>query len=437
MPETADVSSHENGCGMTSPSETGSTTPPDLTTPLRIVRGAAIGSVLLMCGLYPPWAWADQIAGVVFILVPLGVFSGAILWKLRKAPYNDGLALAVSLGAVGLLATGLAGVVLFHEPGAPWTTLAWLVVFGLIQVIQIGGALTAHRLLARTTGDSRLFASKPEEPPPADLTPFRRPLRLLRVAAVGTIVFLCAAFPARAWNDGVVYWLVFLLCLPLLVILWRLRSLPRRIGLRLARSTGLILTIGFGAFLALAHGGQGVSRASVCLALVVAAQAIMAGIAFRALHLLPPSDKRTGRGGGAVAYYAFVLLLILGSSGMLAQHYGRPPELAMAWLKSLRNCAVAYAEGHPARGFPSNLDQLGPQGDGCLAPLSPTGERAGYTFTYTPAPPEAGGRIPGYRVQARPANPGWLQQKHFFMDHSGGIHVTEEDRDATAHDPRD
>jgi hypothetical protein len=404
---------------------------------LWIVRGAAIGSVLLMCGLYPPWAWADQIAGVVFILVPLGVFSGAILWSLRKPPYTNGLALAVSLGIVGLLATGLAGAVLSNDPGTPWTTLAWLVVFGLAQAIQIGGALAAHRLLARTTGDARLFASKPEELPPADLTPFRRPLWLLRVAAIGTIVFLCAAFPTRAWNDGVVYWLVFLLCLPLFVILWRLRSLPRRIGLRLARSTGLILTIGFGAFLALAHGGQGVSRASVCLALVVVAQATMTVTAFRALHLLPDNDQRVRGGGGAVAYYAFVLLLILGSPGMLAQHYGRPPKQAMVWLKSLRGCAAAYAEKHPTQGFPSHLDHLGHQGDGCLTPLSPSGERSGYVFIYLPAPPEPGGRIPGYRVLARPARPGWLQQKHFFMDQSGGIRVTEEDRDAMATDPRE
>jgi hypothetical protein len=405
---------------------------------LWVVRGAAIGSVVMACGLYPPWEWADELATVIFLLVPLGVFSGAILWSVRKAPYKDGLALAVSGGILGLLVTGLAGLVVSREPGVRWSLLAWFVGFGLTQASQIGGALATHRALARATGDWRLFApQREEEPLPPDLSIFRRPLWCLRLSAIGTIAFLCAAFPLRAWNDGLVCGLVFLLCLPLLVVLSRVRSGPRRTGLRLAKSTGVILALGLACSLLLALGGSGVSRAGVCLALAVAAQALMGQSAVTAQRLLPPSDHRVRGGGGALVYYGFVLLLIVGSPGPLAQRYNRPPAEAVAWLKTLRGCAATYAASHPTQGFPAHLDHLGPQGAGCLASLSSAGERAGYAFTYTPATPGPGGRVPGYRVQARLVNPGWLQQKRFFMDQSGVIHVTEGDRDATPQDPRD
>ena len=411
---------------------------------LWTVRGAAISAVVMACGLYPPWEWGDELAAVIFLLVPVGVFSGAILWSVRKAPYKDGLALAVGSGILGLLGTGLAGVVVSREPGVRWSLLAWLVGFGLTQVSQIGGALATHRVLARATGDWRLFAPRRgEEPLPPDPSIFRRPLWRLRLSAIGTIAFFCAAFPSRAWNDGLVYALVVLLCLPLLVVLSRVRSGPRRTGLRLAKSTGMILTLGLACSLlialggSLAHGGSGVSRAGVCLALAVAAQALMAQSAVTAERLLPPSDHRVRGGGGALVYYGFVLFMIVGSPGLLAERYNRPPAAAVAWLKTLRGCAATYAASHPTQGFPAHLDHLGPQGAGCLAPLSSAGERAGYAFTYTPATPEPDGRVSGYRVQARLVDPGWLQQKRFLMDQSGVIHVTEEDRDATPQDSGD
>jgi hypothetical protein len=107
---------------------------------------------------------------------------------------------------------------------------------------------------------------------------------------------------------------------------------------------------------------------------------------------------------------------------------------ATAWLKQLHACATTYAAGHPAQGFPARLDLLGPDGTKCLEPLPPTGEKAGYVFTYVPSPPEAGGKIPAYSVTARRVDRLRAGARSLYLDATGVIHATSEDRDATARD---
>ncbi len=431
---------------MTTESGVGAINGRTVSARLWVVRGAAIGSAISAWALYPPWEWLDNLAALIFLVVPLGALSGAILWRVRKAPYKDGLTLAVGSGIVVLLVSGLVGWVFSLDPQTSWSLLVWIVFMGLAQAFQVGGALAAHRSLGGAAGEGALFARKrQEEPIPSDLAPFTQPLRRIRGAAIGTLALLCLSVPLQLWGDDLARILfpvlILAMSVPFVMVFWRLRKGPRRSGLCLAMGAGTILSAGLGLAVLVAVSTSGISREAVFLALAAAAQAILATRALAAYRLLPRADggaKSLVRGFvDPLVYFGCVLLMLPSTLSMVGQHYNRPPAQAVAWLKTLHHCAEVHATSHPAQGFPARLDQLGPQGARCLEPLSPQGERSGYAFTYAPAAPEAGGRIPGYRILARPVDRGRLSQKNFFMDQSGAIRVTGEDRDATPQDSRE
>ncbi len=104
-------------------------------------------------------------------------------------------------------------------------------------------------------------------------------------------------------------------------------------------------------------------------------------------------------------------------------------------MKKVHQCAGTYAASHPAQEFPARLDLLGPQGSKCIEPLLPGNEKSGYAFTYTPSTSAPDGKVPGYAVTGRPVNRLRPGQQSFFMDASGVIRGTTEDRAATPQDP--
>ena len=104
-------------------------------------------------------------------------------------------------------------------------------------------------------------------------------------------------------------------------------------------------------------------------------------------------------------------------------------------MKKLQQCASDYAASHPAQGFPAQLDLLGPRGSGCIEPLSSENERLGHVFTYTPTAADPGGRVSGYALTVRPLNRARSGQKSFYLDATGTIRATAEDRPATPQDP--
>jgi hypothetical protein len=175
-------------------------------------------------------------------------------------------------------------------------------------------------------------------------------------------------------------------------------------------------------------------------ALFAAVQAILVGGAvamYRALGYAKGDWTLLTRGVVDPLVYFAVMALIISASGPVLykqrlRHYAGE---AAAWLKQLHACATTYAAGHPGQGFPARLDLLGPDATKCLEPLPPTGEKAGYVFTYAPSPPEAGGKIPAYSVTARRVDRVAPRERSFYMDATGVIHATSEDRDATTQDP--
>jgi len=94
-----------------------------------------------------------------------------------------------------------------------------------------------------------------------------------------------------------------------------------------------------------------------------------------------------------------------------------------------------YAKAHPERGFTSSLQQPA-QSCGVEVPLAMTGSGAirGYTFALVPGNPEADGRIDKYSMVARTPNYPNCGVRSFFVDETGVIRYTPEDREAKASD---
>lgn len=176
------------------------------------------------------------------------------------------------------------------------------------------------------------------------------------------------------------------------------------------------------------------------LGLFIIAQAILSGgavVTYRHLGYAKGDWKLLTRGVvDPTVYFVAIALIISASSPFLYQQRLRHDQReAIAWMKNLHECAIAYASSHPARGFPAQLDLLGPKGTKCLEPFSPEKEKSGYTFTYASSVPDANGKVETYFVAARPINRGRPGHRSFYMDTTGVIHATGEDRDATLQDP--
>lgn len=99
------------------------------------------------------------------------------------------------------------------------------------------------------------------------------------------------------------------------------------------------------------------------------------------------------------------------------------------------------------RGFPDTLNKLGPPPPGQL----PDENNAGlldsvtvgrvvggggiYRYAYTPGPRNQDGIITTYTITARPVQFGDDAIRSFFIDESGVVRFTDQDREPTAQDP--
>ena len=127
---------------------------------------------------------------------------------------------------------------------------------------------------------------------------------------------------------------------------------------------------------------------------------------------------------------------------------GFPEASAASTLRAIHQAQVTYASTYPHKGYSISLAVLDapPQGkertenaaDLMGPPQGPdlaTGLKAGYRFTYIPGPFDLKGRITGYCVIARPLKYDPPGVRSFYIDESGVLRATSEDRAATAQDP--
>lgn len=117
---------------------------------------------------------------------------------------------------------------------------------------------------------------------------------------------------------------------------------------------------------------------------------------------------------------------------VLPEQKGDPAQLAessaTSALQDLHAALAAYSAAQPDHAYPTSLETLGDRAhyDAQLAMSQ------GYQITYTPGAPGTDGVIHSYAISARAGNYGY---RNFFMDDSGMMRATKENRAATASDP--
>lgn len=230
------------------------------------------------------------------------------------------------------------------------------------------------------------------------------------------------------------------LCLYPLVFLG-LCGKPSRTGLQLAQATGWAGFICVMFAIPVVASGDKFEARTVCLLGLITLAQLALGVG--AVQVSRLSNTRE-RGGiqetlATVLLGVFLIVLVLASSavvpGTLRSRQAAMEASAARSLKTLGACAAAYREGHPQQGFPASLAMLGPEGQNCINEELATGVGWHYEISYTPGTPDAGGHINDYVTSARPLKDVRSGQMSYYSDESGVIHLTGEDRAATAEDP--
>ncbi|MGD0921939.1 MAG: hypothetical protein ABSA70_09280 [Terriglobia bacterium] len=113
---------------------------------------------------------------------------------------------------------------------------------------------------------------------------------------------------------------------------------------------------------------------------------------------------------------------------------------AVGSLRTISTAEITYASTYNT-GWSKDLASLGP---GCTPPAANCaglidevlagGKKSGYIFRYSPGAAGRRGRIDRYTITARPEAFGKSGTKSFFVDESGVIRETSEDREATTTD---
>jgi len=104
------------------------------------------------------------------------------------------------------------------------------------------------------------------------------------------------------------------------------------------------------------------------------------------------------------------------------------PEAEKSALEALSDLRSSLASYSAASGtYPSSLETLG----AAARSAAQSAKNAGYEIQYTPAPASDDGRIKNFTVLARPGNYGY---RNFYLDDTGVIRSTGENRPATSQD---
>lgn len=124
----------------------------------------------------------------------------------------------------------------------------------------------------------------------------------------------------------------------------------------------------------------------------------------------------------------FIIVLVLAAPSLKraadrTNPWTRPTEpfaLAENMFKLVK-CSRQFATQHPLSGYPESLDQVGPQGTGCLPEDSLTGNYKGFSVSYHPGMRSAHGTIDGFTINAEQAAPHGPDFTTVSTDESGFV----------------
>lgn len=156
---------------------------------------------------------------------------------------------------------------------------------------------------------------------------------------------------------------------------------------------------------------------------------------------VPPSEEATAPAkkrslAAALVRWGILLIALFGLLWgflwyVLPERAGNPAAQAEAEaaqaLRELSAALAAYAEAQGGS-YPSTLESLG----GSARGPAQRALREGYQLQYFPGPLGSDGAVHNYTLLARPGNYGY---RNFYMDETGTLRATRENRPATAQDP--
>lgn len=284
-------------------------------------------------------------------------------------------------------------------------------------------------------------------PVPTEVSDNLRWLRIARAAAVCSLsLFLIAVtlttfLYARQSGDANLPFVVLttLLWLPYLWMLLQMLAKTAR-----SRKKGLALAIAYGVWALLIAGSCVLASESLgwragfaIFSLVQVALIVSAMQTYRVLEK-EPGDKRilVNRIFVVSAWLGILCLAAICIPSVVNSKVGANESSAISSLHTIDTAQFSYAGKYPQKGFAAALSELGPPpGAGFIDEQLASGTKFGYSFSLIASPPDASGRIAQYTVTARPLTFGQTGKQSLFVDASGVIRSTAEDRAATAQDP--
>ena len=138
---------------------------------------------------------------------------------------------------------------------------------------------------------------------------------------------------------------------------------------------------------------------------------------------------------GAVVRWGVLLAAIWGFLWfVLPERRGDTAAQAEAQaIEMLRLAQTALAAHADAQGsFPRSLDQLPADSAAAVRQAAQRALSKRYDLLYTPGPPGPDGRVSSFALRARAGHYGY---RNFFVDQTGVVRATRENRPATADDP--
>ena len=229
-----------------------------------------------------------------------------------------------------------------------------------------------------------------------------------------------------------------LLLWPHLWMVWRLRKRDQKRGLEWAAGTGVSLLAVSLLFFPIALSSV---QLWVPLLTIMLAHAVLVCTAIHAYRAV--GGEKPSRWAPilawlqAVGYYAIATAIIYGFvDATLIVSASDANEAIIQLYRAQRE----YSIKNPEKGFAATLEELGPApGADLIKEELARGKKKGYRFKLVPDSPDASGRVPGYRLTARPAVYGWTGKLsfYFYSDESGVIRRTRTKRNrlATPDDP--
>ena len=139
--------------------------------------------------------------------------------------------------------------------------------------------------------------------------------------------------------------------------------------------------------------------------------------------------------GFVCAGYVFLILAAILIPCFVDTKLAADESTAVGSLRAIATAQRRFSEGHREKGFAVSLSELGTSGANEIDAVLASGTKSGYVFAIAPAIPDASGHTTKYIVTASPEAFGKSGTRSFFIDESGLIRSTSEDRRATASDP--